>query len=116
MARKNIFQLVEENYDIQTEIRKIDKNDFKYTSVKKIILPPKLDSCYVNFVKDVKGLEEIEEHAKKFVKDRLSSDNILNDGKQTPMRGHPVFIAQHACACCCRAEGRSWCAAAWHGW
>lgn len=25
-----------------------------------------------------------------------------NDGKQTPMRGHPVFKAQHACACCCR--------------
>ena len=24
MARKNIFQLVEENYDIQTEIRKIN--------------------------------------------------------------------------------------------
>ena len=32
-----------------------------------------------------------------------------NDGKQTPMRGHPVFIAQHATATCCRG-----CLAKWH--
>ena len=37
-------------------------------------------------------------------------DTIPNDGKQTPMRGHPVFIAQHATACCCRG-----CLAKWHG-
>lgn len=35
-------------------------------------------------------------------KKRLSLSNIPNDGKQTPMRGHPVFIAQHATATCCR--------------
>lgn len=29
--------------------------------------------------------------------------------KQTPMRGHPVFIAQHATATCCRG-----CLAKWH--
>jgi predicted Fe-S protein YdhL (DUF1289 family) len=34
---------------------------------------------------------------------------IANDGKQTPMRGHPVFIAQHATATCCRG-----CLAKWH--
>jgi predicted Fe-S protein YdhL (DUF1289 family) len=34
----------------------------------------------------------------------------LNDGKQTPFRGHPVFIAQHATATCCRS-----CLAKWHG-
>ncbi len=33
-----------------------------------------------------------------------------NDGKQTPMRGHPVFTAQHATATCCRG-----CLAKWHG-
>jgi len=33
---------------------------------------------------------------------RLAPANPPNDGKQTPMRGHPVFVAQHACACCCR--------------
>ena len=37
-----------------------------------------------------------------FVRTRLAPASIPNDGKQTPMRGHPVFIAQHACACCCR--------------
>ena len=33
---------------------------------------------------------------------------IPNDGKQTPMRGHPVFIAQHATATCCRECIRKW--------
>lgn len=33
---------------------------------------------------------------------------IVNDGKQTPMRGHPVFIAQHATATCCREYIRKW--------
>ena len=33
---------------------------------------------------------------------------IANDGKQTPMRGHPVFIAQHATATCCRECIRKW--------
>ena len=33
---------------------------------------------------------------------------IPNDGRQTPMRGHPVFKAQHACACCCRGCLNKW--------
>lgn len=33
---------------------------------------------------------------------RLAPAELPNDGRQTPMRGHPVFLAQHACACCCR--------------
>lgn len=49
-----------------------------------------------------KGMDTIRQHAKDFIAQRLAPDNIPNDGKQTPMRGHPVFIAQHACACCCR--------------
>lgn len=48
------------------------------------------------------GLNKIEEHAYKFIRERLSCEVILNDGKQTPMKGHPVFIAQHATATCCR--------------
>ena len=36
------------------------------------------------------------------------SEKDPNDGKQTPMRGHPVFIAQHACACCCRSCLNKW--------
>lgn len=49
-----------------------------------------------------KGIEKIKEHAYDFVLKRLSSSYIPNDGKQTPMRGHPVFVAQHATATCCR--------------
>jgi hypothetical protein len=57
-----------------------------------------------------KGLETIKEHAYQFVNSRIAPDFPKNDGKQTPMRGHPVFIAQHATATCCRG-----CIAKWHG-
>ena len=49
-----------------------------------------------------KGIETIEKHAYDFVMKRLSPKIINNDGKQTHMHGHPVFIAQHATATCCR--------------
>ena len=49
-----------------------------------------------------KGLETICRHAEDFIRTRLAPVNPPNDGRQTPMRGHPVFKAQHACACCCR--------------
>ena len=49
-----------------------------------------------------KGLDTIKSHAYDFINKRIAPKNILNDGKQTPMRGHPVFIAEHATATCCR--------------
>ena len=49
---------------------------------------------------DEKGLETIRAHAEDFVRLRLAAKNPVNDGKQTPMHGHPVFVAQNACACC----------------
>ena len=55
-----------------------------------------------------KGQDLIRSHAKDFVKTRLAPAAIPNDGKQTPMRGHPVFVAQHACACCCRGCLNKW--------
>lgn len=55
-----------------------------------------------------KGIDTIRCHAQDFVKKRLSAENPENDGKQTPMRGHPVFIAQHATACCCRGCLEKW--------
>ena len=55
-----------------------------------------------------KGLDTIRDHAAAFVRTRLSPAVIPNDGKQTPMRGHPVFLAQHACACCCRGCLAKW--------
>ena len=54
------------------------------------------------------GIEAIREHAKTFIAERLAPAFPKNDGKQTPMRGHPVFIAQHACACCCRDCLQKW--------
>ncbi len=56
-----------------------------------------------------KGLDTIRQHAKDFVAKRLAPAVIPNDGKQTPMRGHPVFLSQHATGCCCRG-----CFSKWH--
>lgn len=62
----------------------------------------------IDYIND-KGLDKIKEHAYDFINIRLKPKDIPNDGKQTPMKGHPVFIAQHACACCCRS-----CLYKWH--
>ena len=58
---------------------------------------------------DQKTLPVVVEHARRFVAERLAPAEPRNDGRQTPMRGHPVFIAQHATATCCRG-----CLAKWH--
>lgn len=63
----------------------------------------------VEYVK-AKGMAVIRRHAEDFVRSRLAPSAPKNDGRQTPMRGHPVFIAQHATGCCCRG-----CLAKWHG-
>ena len=55
-----------------------------------------------------KGFDVIRSHAKEFVRTRLAPAQPENDGKQTPMRGHPVVVAQHACACCCRGCLNKW--------
>lgn len=57
-----------------------------------------------------KGLPVVVRHAEDFVAKRLAPAEPKNDGKQTPWRGHPVFVAQHATATCCRG-----CLAKWHG-
>ena len=61
------------------------------------------DIKYIN----VKGMDEIIDHAYTFIDKRLSVLND-NDGKQTPTKGHPVFIAQHATATCCRGCIEKW--------
>ena len=55
-----------------------------------------------------KGLATLRLHAADFVRERLAPAHPKDDGKQTPMRGHPVFVAQHACACCCRGCLYKW--------
>ena len=39
---------------------------------------------------------------------KLAPADLVNDGKQTPMKGHPVFKAMHATACCCRGCLEKW--------
>lgn len=56
-----------------------------------------------------KGIDKIRSHATDFITKRLATMNPINDGKQTPMHGHPVFVAQHATATCCRS-----CLYKWH--
>ncbi|MGN8817077.1 DUF4186 domain-containing protein [Oribacterium sp. HCP28S3_H8] len=69
----------------------------------------KLKPADQQYVRD-KGMDTIRRHAEDIIAKRLAPAVIPNDGKQTPMRGHPVFLAQHACACCCRG-----CLEKWHG-
>jgi hypothetical protein len=56
-----------------------------------------------------KGLATIELHARDFITKRLTPAEPKNDGRQTPTKGHPVFIAQHATGTCCRK-----CLLKWH--
>ncbi len=48
-------------------------------------------------------------HARDLITKRLAPAEPYHDGKQTPYRGHPVFVAQHATATCCRS-----CLLRWH--
>ena len=43
-------------------------------------------------------------HARDLITKRLAPAEPYKDGKQTPYRGHPVFVAQHATATCCRSS------------
>ena len=67
----------------------------------------KLKDKEIDYINN-KGLDVIRNHAYDFITKRLSPAVIVNDGKQTPMRGHPVFIAQHATATCCRGCLEKW--------
>ncbi len=67
----------------------------------------KLKEKEKQYIKE-KGIDKIRSHAEDFISKRLAPADIPNDGKQTPMRGHPVFIAQHATATCCRGCLEKW--------
>ena len=62
-----------------------------------------------DYLKD-RGLEAVLVQAEALIAQRLAPAEPPNDGRQTPWRGHPVFVAQHATATCCRS-----CLAKWHG-
>lgn len=58
---------------------------------------------------DLHGMDIVKSHTVDFIKNKLRDAHPKNDGKQTPMKGHPTFIAMHACGCCCRS-----CLYKWH--
>ena len=62
------------------------------------------DRAYV----EEKGMDTIRRHAEDFVRQKLAPAYPVNDGKQTPMHGHPVFKAMHGAACCCRGCLNKW--------
>lgn len=57
---------------------------------------------------DIKGLELVESHCNDFIDKNLKTYNKEKDGKQTPTKSHPVFVAQHATATCCRGCIEKW--------
>ncbi len=57
---------------------------------------------------DKNGMDKIKEHAYDFIRKKLAPDYPENDGSQTPMKNHPVFIAQHATGTCCRGCLEKW--------
>src|SRR6201989_1942566 len=59
---------------------------------------------------ELRGMETVRGHAEELLAARLAPAAPYKDGKQTPYRGHPVFVAQHATATCCR-----WCLQSAHG-
>jgi hypothetical protein len=59
---------------------------------------------------ELRGMDAVRGHAEDLLARRLAPAAPYKDGKQTPYRGHPVFVAQHATATCCRT-----CLERWHG-
>lgn len=67
----------------------------------------KLRAKELEYIKE-KGLDTIYSHACDFIRDKVAPAEPANDGKQTPICGHPVFIAQHAPSTCCRVCIEKW--------
>ena len=85
---------------IQDMLNRLSASDFR----RRFRLTEK-DKAYIRD----KGWDTVRRHAYDLIGKRLAPAVIPNDGRQTPMRGHPVFIAQHATATCCRG-----CLYKWH--
>ena len=84
---------------LEDALKKLEKSKFRSSFHLK-----ESDFLYIQRV----GIDKIRNHAEDFISKRLAPEVMVNDGKQTPMKGHPVFIAQHATACCCRGCLRKW--------
>jgi len=85
---------------ITTTLTALKKSKFRFSF--------NLTNKDLQYIQD-KGIDTIRSHAIDFIMTRLAPAFPKNDGKQTPMKGHPVFVAQHATATCCRG-----CLWKWH--
>ncbi|MBQ8131154.1 MAG: DUF4186 domain-containing protein [Bacilli bacterium] len=85
---------------IQNKLESLKKSKFRSSF--------HLNKKMINYLKE-KGYKKIVQDGYEMIAERLKPAVIPNDGKQTPMRQvHPIFIAQHACACCCRGCLEKW--------
>ena len=84
---------------IEEALNKLEKSKFRSS-----FHLTKKEKAYL----EEKGMDVMRSHAKDFVRQKLAPAEPLNDGKQTPMHGHPVFIAMHATGCCCRGCLNKW--------
>ena len=84
---------------IEEALNKLEKSKFRSS-----FHLTKKEKAYL----EEKGMDVMRSHAKDFVRQKLAPAEPLNDGKQTPMHGHPLFKAMHATGCCCRGCLNKW--------
>ena len=84
---------------IEETLNKLEKSKFRSS-----FHLTKKEKAYL----EEKGMDVMRSHAKDFVRQKLAPAEPLNDGKQTPMHGHPIFKAMHATGCCCRGCLDKW--------
>ena len=80
---------------------------FQNLSKSKFLSSFHLRKYMIDYINE-KGLVKIREHAYDFINKKIRPAYPKNDGRQTAMRGHPVFIAQHATGTCCRGCLEKW--------
>ena len=87
------------NNDINNKLLELSKSKFRNSF--------HLRKYMIKYIDD-KGIDIIKKHTIDFINEKLEPAEPKNDGKQTPMKNHPTFIAMHACACCCRGCLEKW--------
>ena len=79
-------------------------NDLSKSKFRSSFYLRKKEKSYI----DKNGMDKIKEHAYDFIRKKIAPAYPDNDGAQTPMKNHPVFIAQHATGTCCRGCLEKW--------
>lgn len=87
-----------EEYDLIIALNKLKRSKFRSSF--------KLDEKDIDTI-NKKGFEIIRQHAFEILNNRIKIKK-QNDGRQTPLKGYFIFIAQHATATCCRGCIKKW--------